>query len=106
MIPAKDIYFVRVLRAVTSIFYEIQHVFWGPKNMAILYLTNGNVDRTIDLESAQKLVVFMMATCPKSTASSGAIIDDLSEIQCVFGGPDDMAILLISPIELWIEQLS
>ena len=62
------------------------------------------MDQTIELESAQELVVFVMATCSKSTASLGARIDNLGEIQCVFGGPDIMAILLISPMELWIEQ--
>jgi hypothetical protein len=44
----------------------------------IVNLTNRIVDRTIELESAQKLVVFVMATCPKSTASLGARIDDLN----------------------------
>ena len=72
----------------------------------IVNLTNGIVDQIIELESAQKLVVFVMVTCPKSTASLGARIDCLSEIQCVFGGPDNMAILLIPPMELWIKQLS
>ncbi len=64
------------------------------------------MDQTIELESPQKSVVFVMATCPKSTASLGARIDNLSEIQCVFVGPENMAILLISPMELWIKQLS
>ncbi len=64
------------------------------------------MDETIELESAQKLVIFVMATCPKSAACLGARIGGVTEIQCVFGGPDNMAILLISPMELWMKQLS
>ncbi len=58
------------------------------------------MDQTIELELPQKLVIFVMTTCPKSTACLGARIDVLSEIQCVFGGPDNIRILLISPMEL------
>ena len=67
------------------------------------------MDQTFELESPQiapKSIGVVMATCPKSTASLGARIDDLSEIQHVFGGPDNMAMLLISPMEVWIKQLS
>ena len=64
------------------------------------------MDQTIELELAHKSVVFVMAICPKSTASLGARIDDMSEIQRVFGGPDNMAMLLTTPMELWIKQLS
>ena len=53
------------------------------------------MDRTIELESAQKSVVFMMARCLIDPASLGARIDNLGEIQCILGGPDNMAILLI-----------
>jgi hypothetical protein len=64
------------------------------------------MDQTIELESAQKLVVFVMARCLIDPAILGARIDDLGEIQHVFGGPDHMEFLLISPMELWIKQLS
>ena len=64
------------------------------------------MDQTIKLESAQKSVVFVIARCLIDPASLGARIDDLGEIQRVLGGPDNMAILLISPMDLWIEQLS
>ena len=64
------------------------------------------MDQTIELESPQKSVVFVMAMCLMDPASLGVRIDDLGEIQCGFGGPDNMAILLISPMELWIKQLS
>jgi hypothetical protein len=73
---------------------------------SIVHLTNGIVDQTIELESPQELIGVVMATCPKSTASLGARIEDLRKIQRVFGGPDSMALLFISPMELWIEQLS
>ena len=53
------------------------------------------MDRTVELESAQKSVVFVMARCLMDPASLGARIDDLGEIQCIFGGSDNMAILLI-----------
>jgi hypothetical protein len=39
-------------------------------------------------------------------ACLGATIDVLGEIQRVFGGPDNMAFLLISPMDLSIKQLS
>jgi hypothetical protein len=64
------------------------------------------VDQTIELESAQKLFVIKMARCLMDPASLRARIDDLGEIQHIFGGPDNMAFLLISPMELWIKQLS
>ena len=63
-------------------------------------LTNGIVDQTIELELPQKLVIFVMATCPKSTACLGARIGGVTEIKCVFEGPVNMRILLISPMEL------
>jgi hypothetical protein len=63
------------------------------------------VDQTIALELAQKLIVFVIAICLMDPASLGARIDDLIEIQRVFRGPDNMAMLLISPMELWIKQL-
>ena len=47
------------------------------------------MDQTIELESAQKSVVFVMARCLMDPASLGARIDDLGEIQRVFGGPDN-----------------
>jgi hypothetical protein len=53
------------------------------------------VDQTIELELPQKSVVFVMAMCLIDPASLGARIGDLDEIQCVFGGPDKIAILLI-----------
>ena len=53
------------------------------------------MDQTIELESAQKLVVFVMAMCLIDPASLEARIGDLGEIHCVFGGPDNIAILLI-----------
>ena len=81
MIPAKDIYIVRVLRAVTSNLYEIRCIFGGPDKMAILIISPMELwIKTIELESPQKSVVLVMATCPKSTASLGAKIGDLSEI--------------------------
>ena len=58
------------------------------------------MDQTIELESAQKSVVFVMAMCLMDPASLGVRIGNLSEIQYVFGGPDNMTILLISPMEL------
>ncbi len=64
------------------------------------------MDQTIELESAQKLVVFVMARCLIDPAILGARIDDLGEIQRVFEGPDNFAFLLISPMELWMKQLS
>ena len=64
------------------------------------------MDKLTELESPHKSVVFVMARCLIDPASLGARIDDLGEIQRVFGGLDNMAILLISPMELWIEQLS
>ena len=63
------------------------------------------MDQTVELESAKKSVVFVMTRCLIDPASLGTRIDDLGEIQCVFGGPDNMAILSISPMELWIKQL-
>ena len=53
------------------------------------------MDHTIELESPHKLVVFVMAMCLIDPASLGVRIDDLGEIQCIFGGPDNIAILLI-----------
>ena len=64
------------------------------------------MDQTIELESPQKSVVFVMARCLMDPASWRVRIDDLGEIQCVFGGPDNMAILLISPMELWMKRSS
>ena len=64
------------------------------------------MDQSIELELAQKLFVIVMARCLMDPASLRARIDDLGEIQCIFGGPDNMAFLLISPMELWIKQLS
>ena len=64
------------------------------------------MDQTFELELAQKLTVFVIAICLMNPASLGARIDDLIEIQCIFRGPDNMAMLLISPMELWIKQLS
>ncbi len=64
------------------------------------------MDQTVELESAQKLFVIVMARCLMDPASLRARIDDLGEIQRIFGGPDNMAFLLISPMELWIKQLS
>ncbi len=64
------------------------------------------MDQTIELESAQKLVVFVMARCLIDPAILGARIDDLGEIQRVFERPDNFAFLLISRMELWMKQLS
>ena len=47
------------------------------------------MDQTIELDSAQKSVVFVMAMCLIDSASLEARIDNLSEIQCIFGGPDN-----------------
>ncbi len=51
------------------------------------------MDETIELESAQKLVIFLMAGDLMDPAILGARIDDLGEIQRVFWGPDNIAIL-------------
>jgi hypothetical protein len=51
------------------------------------------VDQTIELESAQKLVIFLMAGDLMDPAILGARIDVLGEIQRVFGGPDNIATL-------------
>ncbi len=48
------------------------------------------MDQTIELESAQKLVIFLMAGDLMDPAILGARIDDLNEIQRVFGGPDNI----------------
>jgi hypothetical protein len=53
------------------------------------------VDQTIELELAQKLIVFVIAICLMDPASLRVRIDDLIEIH--FRGPDNMAMLLISP---------
>jgi len=50
------------------------------------------VDRTIELESAEQLVVLVMAMCLMDPASLGARIGDLGEIQCVLGEPYNIAI--------------
>ena len=51
------------------------------------------MDETIELEMAQKLEIFAMARCLMDPAILGARIDDLGEIQRIFGGPDNLAIL-------------
>jgi hypothetical protein len=51
------------------------------------------VDQTIELESAQKLVIILMAGDLMDPAILGARIDVLGEIQRVFGGPDNIATL-------------
>jgi hypothetical protein len=44
------------------------------------------VDQTIELESAQKLIIFLMAGDLMDPAILGARIDDLGEIQGAFLG--------------------
>ena len=58
------------------------------------------MDQTIELELAQKLVVFVMAMCLMDPASLWMRIGDLSEIHFVLSGPDNIAICFISPMEL------
>ncbi len=48
------------------------------------------MDETIELESAQKLVIFLIAGDLMDPAILGARIDDLIEIQRVFRGPDNI----------------